>query len=66
MKRESYTKYEMSDLKDMIDNGDDDEEVVVNDKTRKDHKPQKNWLTYFAAIWQSVNIAQLIYWHFSG
>jgi hypothetical protein len=39
MKRESYTKCEMSDPKKMIDNGDDDEEVLVNDKRRKDHKP---------------------------
>ena len=48
MKRESYRKSEMSDRKKMIDNGDDDEEVVVNDKKRKDHKPLKNWVAYFA------------------
>ena len=39
MKRESYIKCEMSDPKKMIDNGDDDEVVVANDKRRKDHKP---------------------------
>ena len=51
MKRESYIKCEMSDPKEMIDNDEVAEEIEPTRRMNHHHHPQKNWLTYFAAIW---------------